>query len=256
MKRNIKGFTLVELIIVFVILAILAGVAIPSLITYIDNSDERECAAAIKSLEAAAQAERKITPTLTASIKMNPSSLFTVMENGTKRQTESCPSGGVYSAKYDDATDRIVITCSVHGEPSVAGYKAVIDDLYNKYKDDHHTLYVSGGTLNQLIKDEYGGEFPTTDVDGIAYFIKGNTPPGFSGPIMYLSTNSGVSDWKGFYFYVPTTDEETGEVEWKWYVSTKVHPYTKKPEGVYLTSLNQFNSLLESGSIVETDKVS
>lgn len=40
MKRNKRGFTLVEIIVVLVILAILAAIAIPTTLGYVDDAKE------------------------------------------------------------------------------------------------------------------------------------------------------------------------------------------------------------------------
>ena len=54
MKRNKKGFTLVEIIVVLVILAILAAIAIPTVLGYVDDAKEaRELAKLRESLIAA-----------------------------------------------------------------------------------------------------------------------------------------------------------------------------------------------------------
>lgn len=54
MKRNKKGFTLVEIIVVLVILAILAAIAVPAVLGYIDDAKEaRELAKLRESLIAA-----------------------------------------------------------------------------------------------------------------------------------------------------------------------------------------------------------
>ncbi|MBQ1326631.1 MAG: type II secretion system protein, partial [Eubacterium sp.] len=42
MKKNNKGFTLVELIVVLVILAILAAVLVPALLGYIDKAKKKK----------------------------------------------------------------------------------------------------------------------------------------------------------------------------------------------------------------------
>lgn len=55
MKKNQKGFTLVEVIVVLVILAIMAAILIPSLIGYIDkarqNSTQTECRAVVQAAQ-------------------------------------------------------------------------------------------------------------------------------------------------------------------------------------------------------------
>ena len=57
MKKNNKGFTLVELIVVLVILAILAAILVPALLGYIDRAREKQYVLDAKSALTAAQAE-------------------------------------------------------------------------------------------------------------------------------------------------------------------------------------------------------
>ena len=57
MKKNNKGFTLVELIVVLVILAILAAILVPALLGYIDQAKSKQTVLNAKSALTAAQAE-------------------------------------------------------------------------------------------------------------------------------------------------------------------------------------------------------
>ncbi len=54
-RKKVKGFTLVELIVVMLILAILAGMFIPSLIGYIEKANESELQIETRQLYQAAQ---------------------------------------------------------------------------------------------------------------------------------------------------------------------------------------------------------
>lgn len=72
MRNNKKGFTLVEVIVVLVILAILAAVLIPSLTGYIDKANEKVAIAECRSAVMAAQTlaseqygEKKTAPAVT-----------------------------------------------------------------------------------------------------------------------------------------------------------------------------------------------
>ena len=56
MKRNNKGFTLVELIVVLVILAILAAILVPTLLGYIDRARAEKDYSTAQTVRVAAQA--------------------------------------------------------------------------------------------------------------------------------------------------------------------------------------------------------
>ncbi len=55
LRKNKKGFTLVEVIVVLVILAILAAILVPTLTGYIDKANERAIIAETRSVVMAAQ---------------------------------------------------------------------------------------------------------------------------------------------------------------------------------------------------------
>ena len=57
MRKDNKGFTLVELIVVIVILAILAAILVPALLGYIDKAKQQQAVLNAKSALTAAQAE-------------------------------------------------------------------------------------------------------------------------------------------------------------------------------------------------------
>lgn len=57
LKKNNKGFTLVELIVVLVILAILAAILVPALLGYIDSARNKQTLLNARSAMTAAQAE-------------------------------------------------------------------------------------------------------------------------------------------------------------------------------------------------------
>ena len=55
--KNDKGFTLVEMIVVLVILAILAAILVPALLGYIDDARKKQSLLNAKNAMTAAQAE-------------------------------------------------------------------------------------------------------------------------------------------------------------------------------------------------------
>lgn len=123
MKKNNKGFTLVELIVVLVILAILAAILVPALLGYIDRAREKQYVLNAKSALTAAQAEL--------------SSIYG--ENG----------------NLDDLTDDrkavIKTTADVPGTAFTIGTKAALTASTSANKDNHNSytiaqaLYVENG---------------------------------------------------------------------------------------------------------------
>ncbi|MCR4813914.1 MAG: prepilin-type N-terminal cleavage/methylation domain-containing protein [Lachnospiraceae bacterium] len=116
MKKNNKGFTLVELIVVLVILAILAAILVPALLGYIDRAREKQYVLNAKSALTAAQAQlssiyAKAQPSLTAADKEIISKTADVPGNTFTIYTKVAPSANstsnhdcytVYGAVYSE----------------------------------------------------------------------------------------------------------------------------------------------------------
>lgn len=109
---NKKGFTLIEAIVAVAILGILAGVAVVAFGGIHLKSQKNVCFANMKNVEIAAWANATIydedVPTVANTILSGENTYYT--------DEVTCPSGGVYSARYDEETGRLIISCSIHGE--------------------------------------------------------------------------------------------------------------------------------------------
>ncbi len=81
MKKNNKGFTLVELIVVLVILAILAAILVPTLLGYIDQARSEKDFSTAQTVRVAAQAE--IDQMYGDSTTSTIATFYGVIENGT-----------------------------------------------------------------------------------------------------------------------------------------------------------------------------
>jgi type IV pilus assembly protein PilA len=117
--KNRKGFTLVELLVVVLILAILMAVAIPAYLSAVNESKRRTCRANMQTLAHAEQAwllrsdnpSHTYTPTLT--------NLLTGVNGGPGdlQAIPICPNGGTYSV--DPGTNNqgpITVHCSITGD--------------------------------------------------------------------------------------------------------------------------------------------
>jgi len=90
MKRMLKGFTLVEIMIVVAIIAILAAVAIPNFISYRKQSQATACVANLKQIQNAKELWYMNNST-------DPSLNDLVGSDKKIKTTPVCPAGGAYT---------------------------------------------------------------------------------------------------------------------------------------------------------------
>jgi len=111
-KRNRKGFTLVEMMIVVLIIGILVTIALPNFLKAREMAQSRACAANMKTIQAALETYLMATrkgPTFALS---SNDLINELVDDGYLKVPPRCPAGGTYSlsgnaASYD-------ISCSVH----------------------------------------------------------------------------------------------------------------------------------------------
>ena len=111
-KKMMKGFTLIEIIIVVAIIAILEAVAIPNFIKYQKTSMENTCESTRATIKTAAEAFAMAhADQATIDIDTDLGG-----ENGTGYLTESpvCKEGGHYTITKDANTGVITVTCDKH----------------------------------------------------------------------------------------------------------------------------------------------
>jgi prepilin-type N-terminal cleavage/methylation domain-containing protein len=109
-KRNRKGFTLVEMMIVVLIIGILIAIALPNFMRARENARLRACVSNMKQIQAAIEqwamenkkAANDAVPTLG---DLSPTYIKT---------WPTCPSGGSYT--ISGTVGNYSISCSIHGD--------------------------------------------------------------------------------------------------------------------------------------------
>jgi len=109
LKRDSKGFTLVELMVVLLIIGILVAIAIPIYNKTQDNAKQKACAATIRTIEGAVAQYAIENNKNMADIDTDDSTtVYDLLKDYLKEQPV-CPSGGKYTI-----TDGVV-DCDAEG---------------------------------------------------------------------------------------------------------------------------------------------
>jgi prepilin-type N-terminal cleavage/methylation domain-containing protein len=103
MLRNQKGFTLMELMIVIVIIGVLAAIGVPAYRNYIDNAKKQTCAANRRTLATA------VGLYMTENNGNVPQGVDALKDYMTNADAVKCPAGGNYIIDQDTGA----VTCSL-----------------------------------------------------------------------------------------------------------------------------------------------
>lgn len=153
--RNKKGFTLVELVVVLILISVVAAIAVPSYLGYVDDTKERQCELNRKRLAAYLDDARVMSSDVEEIFKKYTSDSDDAIK---------CPAGG----EYDSNASGTGVVCSIpeHGGTVVIGRHE------NVVTAD---AGVDAGTKDETVSGGEGTNPPSTGGNG------GNNGEGGSG---------------------------------------------------------------------------
>ena len=113
MKKAMKGFTLVEIMIVVAIIAILAAVAIPNFVKYRNESQRASCISNMKQLQTAGEQYVMVKGATNV-----PQVSDLIGKNSYIKKTPVCPyDKSNYGITLDAANNAIRVTCKNSADP-------------------------------------------------------------------------------------------------------------------------------------------
>ena len=122
-KKNNKGFSLVELIVVVAIMAVLVGVLAPAYLRYVEKARQQTCYWNIDNVVREVQLLAFSDPDFMDDLvdaATSSSNVTNYIINNTTVEVPTCPSHGTYTITFDTLTGELKMDCNmdVHNLPA------------------------------------------------------------------------------------------------------------------------------------------
>lgn len=262
--NNQKGFTLTEIVVVLVILAVLAAFAIPTMLGFVGHSQESLCDTQRKDMVRLFETQSRMTPGL---------EINTFTENNFGDEMHLCPGGGVcYGYSYYESENQAVgvMYCSEH--TTVADGRLYIDTLVlldkiknmtaeqkREYLDITNNDF-SNSNFRAKILAENGGEWELMPQSVLAKTAYQKTSSELRIQPYFFGTK-----WDESIIYANTAKDTAGSNLWatnlvfnhengKWYEYIVKHPYNDSRESFGMTNLNNKTWTEFKGELEDIEK--
>lgn len=249
--NNSSGFTLIELIIVLVILAILAAFTIPAMLGFVGNSKEKLCESARSDCLRyyQAQATEKLPATREEAIPILAKAIQNSYGDATVENNIAkggCPAGGEYNLaecrfEFENGYYRLKeVPCSVHHDkdssrPNLDASKSLAEKLLDLFKSSQQSDFIK-----EFFKENNNSLKPVDEIDLKNIFGEdwNSTINGKPESLYWRPLTMEVNGEKTYIMYANTTNTQD-HAQWKGYVV--------EINGVYYrtTKKNNYNGMLD-----------